>query len=120
MIKMGLKDLFSKARVGIQRRVQKKVADWKEQQKRKREMIAKIRAAQRKAYYEELERAAVEQARRMARKKASQGLTIRERLVKLSQSTPTAANLLGFDITKAKKKKGGSPASIIMGKKEED
>jgi len=108
-----------KARASLQRRIQKKVKDYQVVQKRKKVLERKIRAAQKKAFWEELERAAMEkalsEAKQKARQKVQSGLSWRERLVKISEQArkTRTADLLGFQLSgKAK-----SPAEMILGTK---
>jgi len=120
----SLKGMFSKARASLQRRIHKKIEDYKAMQKRKKALEQKIRAAQRQAfqetYWKELERAAIEKAKEQARLKARQkvqrGLTWQERLARISEQArkTRTADLLGFKPSGIQSK---SPAEMILGTK---
>jgi len=117
---MGIKDLMFKARASLQRRIQKKVKDYQAMQKRKKALEHKIREAQRKAYWEELERASIEEARKQARLKAQkrvqQGLTLQQKLARASQNL-SSAKLFGYDPSSMKRQ---SPAEMILGKRKKE
>lgn len=111
--------IFGRARASIQRRIKKKIRDWQAQQREKQRIMRKIKAAQKKAYYEELEKAAIERARERAREKAREtvkkGMSWSERLIGMSEAT-SPAKLLGFEPNK----KAVPPSDVIWSKKKRD
>jgi len=115
---MKLTGIFAKAGASLKRRLKKKIEDIREERRIRAEKLKKIREAQKKAFWEEYERLAIERARELAREKA-------RKEVSKSRKPFSAASLLGFEISGLKSKTTedilqppssfGSPSDLIFG-----